>query len=116
MRKVPSSVFLIGVSTSFDQDVIGRCLTTLFHIKDDQCRPPPWSRLGIGTVRVQTVANFDQVLIWVGVSIFYWICSSSSVLGAMYLQLQVLYLNLAFQLRGHVLLLTFHLFVCSGSS
>src|SRR6218665_2888092 len=35
-------------------------LTTLCHNKDDQHRPPPSSRLGTGTVRVQTVMELHH--------------------------------------------------------
>lgn len=35
----------------------GCCLTTWFHIKDDLCRPSPWSRLGTSAIWVQTVAE-----------------------------------------------------------
>src|SRR6218665_333759 len=38
------------------------CLTTRCHNEDDQCLPPPFTRLGTGTVIVQTVAEFSRDL------------------------------------------------------
>src|SRR6218665_49117 len=52
-----------------------------FISKDDYCRPPPCSKLGTGTVRVQTVAELtsvDRILFYFGSNWIIELCASAT--------------------------------------
>ena len=55
-KKKQKCIFITNIKFDSRGMQVFSCLTTLFHNEDAQCCPPPLSRLGTGTVKLQDSA------------------------------------------------------------